>query len=115
MRTSMQLCPNPRQHLVPGPRCHLRLPVLEGSGPVTSRPHRVNAILAKGVDATMNQYLVAGLVQHLTSPYLGPLMVVQETSGGDRITVKYKKNYPMATSGRSSYLAWTAILTPGAN
>jgi len=31
--------------------------VPEGSAPVTSRPHRLNPILAKEVDATLNQYL----------------------------------------------------------
>ena len=65
--------------------------VPEGSAPVTSRPHRINPILAKGVDATLNQYLAAGLIQHSTSPYLNPLVVIPKKSGGVRITVKYKK------------------------
>ena len=38
--------------------------VPEGSAPVTSRPHRINPILAKEVDATLNQYLAVGLTQH---------------------------------------------------
>ena len=42
--------------------------VPEGSAPVTSRPHRINPILAKEVDETLNQYLAAGLIQHWTSP-----------------------------------------------
>ena len=62
-----------------------------GSGPVTSRPHRINPILAKEVDATLNQYLAAGLFQHSTSPYSSPLVVVPQNSGGFRITVNYKK------------------------
>lgn len=40
-----------------------------GSAPVTSRPYRVNPIVAKQVDAVLDQYLAAGLVQHSTSPY----------------------------------------------
>ena len=39
--------------------------VPEGSAPVTCRPHRINPILAKEVDATLNQYLVCLLY---TSP-----------------------------------------------
>ena len=31
-----------------------------GSAPVTSRPHRMNPILAKEMDATFNQYLAVG-------------------------------------------------------
>ena len=36
--------------------------VPDGSAPVTSRPHRINAILAKEVDSTLKQYLAAGLI-----------------------------------------------------
>ena len=65
--------------------------VPEGSAPVTSRPHRLNPILAKEVDATLNQYLAPGLIQHSTSPYSSPLVVIPKNSGGVRITVNYKK------------------------
>ena len=64
---------------------------LEGSAPVTSRPHRINLILAREVDATLNQYLAAGLIQHSISPYSSPLVVIPKTSGGARITVNCKK------------------------
>ena len=64
--------------------------VPEGSAPVTSRPHRINPILAKEVDATLNQYLAAGLIQHSTSPYSSRLVVIPKKSGGVRITVSYK-------------------------
>ena len=36
--------------------------VPEGSAVVTSRPHRINPILSKEVDATRNQYLAAWLI-----------------------------------------------------
>ena len=38
----------------------------------------------------MNQYLAAGLIQHSTSPYSRPLVVIPKKSGGVRITVNYK-------------------------
>ena len=63
----------------------------EGSAPGTSRPYRINPILAKDLDANLNQYLAAGLIQHSTSPYSSPLVVVPKISGGVRITVNYKK------------------------
>ena len=59
--------------------------------PVTSRPHQINPILAKEVDAILNQYLAAGMIQHSTSPYSSPLVVVPKKSGGVRVTVNYKK------------------------
>ena len=47
--------------------------------------------MAKEVDATLDQYLAAGLIQHPTSPYSSPLVVIPKKSGGVRITVNYKK------------------------
>ena len=74
--------------------CSLRpieFSVPEGGAPVTSRPHRINPIVAKEVDSTLNQYLAAGLIQHSTSPYSSPLVVIPKKSCGVRITVNYKK------------------------
>ena len=63
----------------------------EGSAPVTSRPHRINPAMAKEVEATLNQYLAARMIQQSTSPYSSPLVVIPKTSGGVRITMNYKK------------------------
>ena len=65
--------------------------VPEGSAPVTSKPHRTNPILAQDVDATLNQYLAAGLIQHSTSPCSSPLVVIPKKSGGVRMTVNYDR------------------------
>ena len=46
--------------------------VPEGSAPVISRAHQINPILAKEVDATLNQYLAAGLIQHFDLSVLEP-------------------------------------------
>ena len=41
------------------------------------------------MDATLNQYVAAGLIQHSTSPYSSPLVVISKKFGGVRITVNY--------------------------
>ena len=69
--------------------CETSVP--EGRAPVTSRPHRLNLMLAKEVDATLTQCLAAGLIQHSTSPYSSPLVVIPKNSGGVRIPVNCKK------------------------
>ena len=74
--------------------------VPEGSAPVTSWPHRINPILAKEVDATLNQFLAASLVQHWTSPYSSPLVAISKKSGGVRIT--HCVNYYMKLNKISS-------------
>ena len=68
-----------------------KISVPEGSAPATSRPHRLNPILVKEVDATLIQYLAAGLIQNSTSPYSSPPVVIPKKSGGVSIPVNYKK------------------------
>ena len=65
--------------------------VPEGSAPGTSRPHGNYPILAKDVDATLNQHLTAGLIQHPNSQYSSSLVVIRTMSGGVWIAVIYKK------------------------
>ena len=38
------------------------------SSPVTSRPYRINPPTAENVDAILDKFLAAGLIQHSTSP-----------------------------------------------
>ncbi|CAB1118552.1 unnamed protein product [Ectocarpus sp. CCAP 1310/34] len=74
-----------------------KLAVPPGSAPVTSRPYRVNPPVAKQVDAILDQYLAAGLIQHSTSPYSSALVVILKKSGGVRITVNYRKLNKLCT------------------
>ena len=59
--------------------------------PIQSRPYRLNPVLSKQVDAILDSYLAAGLIQHSTSPWSSPLVCVPKKSGGIRITVNYQK------------------------
>ena len=81
--------------------------VPEGSAPVTSRPHRISPILAREVEATLNQYLAAGLIQHSTSPYSSPLVVILKTSGAVKITVNYEKLKKKASRASCRFRTWT--------
>ena len=62
-----------------------------GIQPIQSRSYRLNPVLSKQVDATLDFYLAAGLIQHSTSPWSNPLVCVPKKSGGIRITVNYQK------------------------
>ena len=64
---------------------------IHGSGGQRSGHDHINPILAKEVDATLNRYLAPGLIQHSTSRYPSPLVVIPKKSGGVRITVNYEK------------------------
>ena len=62
-----------------------------GQNQQNNRNNGYNPGSAKDVDATLNQYLAADMIQHSTSPYSSPLIVIPKKSGGIRITVNYKK------------------------
>ena len=59
--------------------------------PIQSRPYRLNPVLSKQVDAILDSYLAAGLIQHSASPWSSPLVCVPKKFGGIRITVNYQK------------------------
>ena len=65
--------------------------VLPNNSPVTSRPYRINAPVAKKVDAVLDKILAAGLIQDSISPWTSPVVVIPNKSGDIRITVNYKK------------------------
>ena len=79
----------------------------EGSTPVKLQPHRINPTSAKDVNATLNQYLSAGVIQLSTSPCSSPLVVFPKRSGGVRTTVNYKKLNQTSSLNGCPSPAWT--------
>ena len=74
--------------------CSLRpfeIKVPPGTQPIQSRPYGLDPVLSKREDAILDSYLLAGLIQHSTSPWLSPLVYVPKKPGGIRITVNYQK------------------------
>ena len=59
--------------------------------PVTSRPYRMNAPTTKYMNTVYDKFPAASLIQHSTSLWASPVMVIPENSGDIRITVNYKK------------------------
>ena len=74
--------------------CSLRpfeIKVPRGTQPIQPRSYILNPVLSKQVDAILDSFLAAGLIQHSTSPWSSPLVCVPKKSGGLRITVNYQK------------------------
>ena len=69
----------------------LEIKVSPGTQPIQSRPYRLKPVLSKQVDAILDSYLAAGLIQYSTSPWSSPLVCVPKKSGGIQITVNYQK------------------------
>ena len=64
------------------------------------RPYRINPPTAKKVDAILDRFLAAGLIQHSTSPWASPVVVIPKKSGDIRITVNYKKLKKLSILGQ---------------
>ena len=75
----------------PHPLIPFKISVQPDIAPVTSCSYRINPILAKKVDAVLDHYLSAGLIQLSISPYSSPMVVIPKKHGTVRITVNYKR------------------------
>ena len=75
----------------PHPLIPFKISVQPDIAPVTSCSYRINPILAKKVDAVLDHYLSAGLIQLSISPYSSPMVVIPKKDGNVRITANYKK------------------------
>ena len=74
--------------------------VTSNSSPVASRPYRINLPTSKKVDAVLDKLLAAGLIQHSTSPWASPAVVIPKKAGDIRITVNYKKLNKLSILGQ---------------
>ena len=71
--------------------CPFKIELKPGTTPVSSRPYRTNPLISGQVDQILDSYLAAGLIQHSTSQWSSPLVVVPKRDGSIRITVNYKR------------------------
>ncbi|CAB1101693.1 unnamed protein product [Ectocarpus sp. CCAP 1310/34] len=80
-----------------GDRCALQN-IMRVSDPALHR--KFGREVAKQVEAIHDQYLAAGLIQHSTSPYSSPLVIIPKKSGGVCITVNYRKLNKLCALGQ---------------
>ena len=62
--------------------------VLPKSSPNTSRPYRIIPPTAKQMDAVLEKFFAAGLIQHSTSLWASPVVAIPKKPRGIRITVR---------------------------
>ncbi|CAB1103025.1 unnamed protein product [Ectocarpus sp. CCAP 1310/34] len=68
--------------------------------PKMGRRLALNHLVGKKVDAILDQYLAAGLIQHSQSPWASPLVVMPKKDGNLRLTVNYKKRNKLCSLGQ---------------
>ena len=83
-------------------RCSLLLLmtlVSPNSSPVTCRPYRINPPIATLMDAVLDKFRAVGFIQHPTSPWASPVVVIPTKTGSIRITVNCKKLNKLSVLG----------------
>ncbi|CAM9934561.1 unnamed protein product, partial [Sphacelaria rigidula] len=73
-----------------------------GVSSISSRPYRTNPLLTKKVNAILDPYLGAGLIQHSSSPWASPLVVVPQKDGSIRTTANYQRLNRVTVVGKLS-------------
>ena len=68
----------------------IKIKVPSGTHPIQLRPYILNPVFSKQIDAILDSYLAAGLIQHSTSPWSSPLYVFQRNpvASEPRSTIK---------------------------
>ena len=51
----------------------------------------MNPPVAKQMDTMLDEYIAADLIQHSTSPYASPVVIIPKKAGGIRLTINCKK------------------------
>lgn len=67
-----------------------KIPLLEGSNPVNQRPYRYALHQKNEIDNMVQDLLKAGTIQHSSSPYASPVVLVKKKDGTWRLCVDYR-------------------------
>lgn len=67
-----------------------RIPLIDKANPVNKRPYRYPGIKKDVIEKLVQEMLDQGVVQHSTSPYASPVVLVGKKDGSRRLCVDYR-------------------------
>ena len=77
---------------LPPPRIHdHHIPLLPHTTPVNSRPYMYSPLHKTEIERQVKELLQAGLIDHSSSPFASPVLLVQKKDGSWRFCVDYRK------------------------
>lgn len=80
----------PPASLPPKRQCDHEIPLVEGTRPVTVRPYRYPLALKDEIETQVDAMLKQGLIQHSTSPFTSPVLLVRKKDDTWRFCVDYR-------------------------
>lgn len=80
----------PPSQLPPKRDCDHSIPLIEGARPVSVRPYRYPPALKDEIEQQVETMLAQGLIQHSTSPFNSPVLLVRKKDASWRFCVDYR-------------------------
>ncbi|KAH0714831.1 hypothetical protein KY284_007736 [Solanum tuberosum] len=72
-----------------GPYDH-RIPLIDNAAPISKRPYRFPRVKKDIIEKLVHEMLDQGVVQHSTSPYASPVVLVGKKDGSWRLCIGYR-------------------------
>ncbi|KAG8067900.1 hypothetical protein GUJ93_ZPchr0005g15565 [Zizania palustris] len=77
--------------LPPKRYCDHRIPLIEGSPPINVRPYRYNPAQKDEIERQVKEMLQNGVIQHSTSAFSSPALLVRKKDGTWRMVIDYRR------------------------
>lgn len=80
----------PPTTLPPSRFCDHSIPLIEGARPVNIRPYRFSPDMKDEIESQVNEMLQSGLIQHSSSAFSSPVLLVKKKDNSWRFCVDYR-------------------------
>lgn len=65
--------------------------MVEGAQPANSRPYRYSPLQKDEIERQVQEMLESGVIEHIMSPFVAPVLLVKKTYGSWRFCVDYRR------------------------
>uniref|UniRef100_A0A0A9D1W1 Reverse transcriptase domain-containing protein n=1 Tax=Arundo donax TaxID=35708 RepID=A0A0A9D1W1_ARUDO len=86
--------------LPPQRSCDHSIPLLDGAKPVNLKPYRYSPQLKDEMEKQITEMLQKGIIQHSTSPFSSPVLLVKKKDGTWRFCVDFRKLNAMTVKNK---------------